>query len=148
MSSKLRIVLISVGIFLVSVVAFFFFAVSGKSDISFLNNISGDDKGVVAGVNSEQDNDYVNKLAKYLTAQGAVLYGAYWCPHCQEQKKLFGEAAQYLNYVECDPTGQNANPDECRGQNVKSYPTWIFQGQQHVGTQSLSQLAEITGFTK
>ena len=33
------------------------------------------------------------------------MYGAYWCPHCQAQKKVFGESFQYVPYVEC--TQQN-----------------------------------------
>jgi uncharacterized membrane protein len=29
-------------------------------------------------------------LAQHLTAENAAMYGAYWCPHCANQKKLFG----------------------------------------------------------
>ena len=32
-------------------------------------------------------------LAKHLTSSGAVMYSAYWCPHCHEQKELFGKEA-------------------------------------------------------
>ena len=28
-------------------------------------------------------------LAKHLTKTGAVMYGAYWCPYCSQQKKIF-----------------------------------------------------------
>ncbi|HEY9888334.1 MAG TPA: hypothetical protein V6D02_08030, partial [Candidatus Obscuribacterales bacterium] len=35
---------------------------------------------------------YEGQLAQHLTAQGATMYGAFWCPHCADQKELFGEA--------------------------------------------------------
>lgn len=90
---------------------------------------------------------YIEKLAKFMTEKGMVMYGAYWCPHCQEQKKEFGDALQYIDYVECDAQGPNANPDECTAQGIKGYPTWIYQGQQYSGAKSLSDLAKIVGFT-
>ncbi len=112
------------------------------------NDQSNPENGVVAGASSDENNDYLMRLAKDLSAKGAVLYGADWCPHCKAQKKLFGDAAQYINYVECDPTGPNANPDECRGKGIEQYPTWIYNGQKTTGTKTLSQLAQMVGFTK
>ena len=29
-------------------------------------------------------------LTQHLKQVGAKMYGAFWCPHCQEQKQLFG----------------------------------------------------------
>ena len=65
-------------------------------------------------------------FAKCLTEKGVVMYGAYWCPHCANQKKLFGDSWQYVTYVECDARGDNANPDLCKSKGVSGYPTWIF----------------------
>jgi len=48
-------------------------------------------------------NDYATGLAKHLSASGAKFYGAYWCPHCADQKAMFGQAAALLPYIECDP---------------------------------------------
>ena len=33
----------------------------------------------------------IDTFAKCLASKDVVVYGAYWCPHCQNQKKLFGE---------------------------------------------------------
>jgi hypothetical protein len=44
-------------------------------------------------------------FAKCLTAHGAKMYGLYWCPHCIEQKKMFGESFRYVDYVECAVKG-------------------------------------------
>lgn len=116
------------------------------------NNNSTGDNGVVAGASTEQqpsyDSAYIEKLAKFLSEKGAVMYGAYWCPHCQDQKKLFGDAVKYIDYVECDAKGPNANPDECVAQGIDGYPTWIYQGKKFSGTQSLADLAKMVGFSE
>jgi uncharacterized membrane protein len=89
-------------------------------------------------------------LARHLRQIGAKEYGAYWCPHCHDQKMLFGkEAAKIIDYFECDPRGQNSRAEKCQavGANIKGFPTWEIQGQFYSGTQSLEKLAEISGYT-
>lgn len=117
---------------------------SSKSEQDYSAIMAGPAPGTI--VNSNENIEYKEKLAKSLTEKGAVLYGAYWCPHCKDQKKLFDEAAKYLNYVECDASGENANPDECEAREIKSYPTWIYQGKQYSGTKSLADLAAMIDF--
>ena len=85
-------------------------------------------------------------LARHLRESGAVMYGAYWCPHCEEQKALFGDAARDLPYVECDPNGVNARPDLCEKAGVKAFPTWTIGGQRREGVQSLGALADASKF--
>ncbi|HAC64451.1 MAG TPA: hypothetical protein DCF68_13155 [Cyanothece sp. UBA12306] len=86
-------------------------------------------------------------LAKHLTAIGAKKYGAFWCPHCYEQKQLFGkEAFKEINYIECDPSGKNPQPQVCLDAGVQSYPTWEVKGQVLRGTQLPRKLAEISGY--
>ena len=54
------------------------------------------------------------KLAEHLTKEGAVMYNAYWCPHCHDQKEMFGkEAAEKLNLVECAKDGFNNKRELC-----------------------------------
>ena len=31
-------------------------------------------------------------LAECLSEHGVIMYGAFWCPHCAAQKKVFGDA--------------------------------------------------------
>jgi len=75
------------------------------------------------------------------------MYGAYWCPHCQEQKARFGDAASELPYVECDPRGAGARPDLCSIAGVRSYPTWVIGNQRREGVLTLEELATLSGFT-
>lgn len=88
-------------------------------------------------------------FAKCLAEKNAVMYGAYWCPHCANQKALFGpQGFEKINYVECDPRGKNAKPEICVDKKVKGYPTWIFaDGSRTAGEMTLNQLAEKTTCT-
>lgn len=89
-------------------------------------------------------------LARHLRQIGAKEYGAYWCPHCHDQKMLFGKvAAKLVDYVECDPKGQNSRAQVCQAAsaNIKGFPTWEIQGQFYSGTKSLEKLAELSGYS-
>lgn len=88
-------------------------------------------------------------LARHLTAIGAKEYGAWWCPHCYEQKQLFGkEAFAAVNYIECaSPDNPREQTAACREAGIASYPTWIINGQQYSGAIPLDQLADLSGYT-
>jgi hypothetical protein len=81
-----------------------------------------------------------------LTEKGVAMYGAWWCPHCQNQKDLFGTAFNYVNYVECSPGGTKTMSAECRAAGVEGYPTWILNdGTKLSGEQSFKALSEASG---
>ena len=87
-----------------------------------------------------------DEFAQCLTDEGMTLYGAFWCGHCADQKKLFGTAMDYIDYVECDPRGDDGQPDLCLEEGIEGYPTWKnTDGRSWVGSQSLETLGEITG---
>ena len=87
-------------------------------------------------------------LAQHLSATGAKKYGAFWCPHCNEQKQLFGkEAFADVDYVECDPQGENPQRDVCMAKGVQSFPTWEIDGKLYPGTKELDELAELSKYT-
>jgi uncharacterized membrane protein/glutaredoxin len=86
-------------------------------------------------------------LAKHLSQIGAKFYGAFWCPHCHDQKQLFGkEAVQFVPYVECSTPDRRDQTPACKEQKIESYPTWIVNGQTLRGTQTLEQLAQVSGY--
>lgn len=86
-----------------------------------------------------------DEFATCLKDKGAVFYGAFWCPHCQAQKKLFGSSQKLLPYVECStPDGQSQTP-ACIEKGIASYPTWEFaDGTKLNGEIPLATLAEKT----
>jgi len=87
-------------------------------------------------------------LARHLKQIGAKEYIAWWCPHCHEQKQLFGkEAYSEVEHLDCDPSGISSHPDLCLAANVESFPTWEINGQSYQGVQSLEELAKISGYT-
>jgi uncharacterized membrane protein/glutaredoxin len=72
---------------------------------------------------------HLRALAEHLERRGAKFYGAYWCPHCQDQKRLFEASAHRLPYVECSPGGRNApRATDCQVNGITSYPTWVIDG--------------------
>ncbi len=86
-------------------------------------------------------------LAEHLTATGAVMYSAYWCPHCHDQKELFGkEATAKLKIVECAPDGRNSEAALCASKNIQGFPTWEIKGKLDSGQKTLAQLAAMSGY--
>lgn len=84
------------------------------------------------------------ETAKCLTQKGVIMYGAYWCPHCADQKAAFGDDFQFVKYQECDDAGTNGNHKACLEAGVTSYPTWFFPGQGNlVGGQPVYVLAKL-----
>lgn len=78
-------------------------------------------------------------LAERLSQSGALFYGAWWCPHCQHQKDLFGsKALAFLPYVECDR--DEAGRNRCQKAAVRAYPTWVIGSGRREGVLSLAEL--------
>jgi len=89
---------------------------------------------------------YAAALAQHLSATGAAVYGAEWCPHSGRQKHLFGPAAESLPYVECTTDGPQSQAQLCQSRGVSGYPTWDINGVLYPGVYSLGGLAELSGF--
>src|SRR5438105_15153174 len=55
-------------------------------------------------------------FAKGLAEKQLKRYGAYWCPHDQEQKEKFAEAFTCVPYVECGIPGipRGAQTADCK----------------------------------
>jgi len=86
-------------------------------------------------------------LAEHLKATGAVMYSAYWCPHCHEQKEMFGkEAYKDLTIVECAADGVNSQKALCDQKNIQGFPSWEINGRLDSGVKPLARLAELSGF--
>lgn len=86
-----------------------------------------------------------DKFASCLQDKKAVLYGAFWCPHCQTQKKLFGASEKLVPYVECSTTDGTAQTQACIDKKITTYPTWEFaDGSRLLGEIPLQTLSEKT----
>ena len=75
-----------------------------------------------------------------------TFYGAYWCPHCQNNKDMFGSSFKYVKYVECAVEGNpQLQTPECEKAGISGYPTWQVNGQAYAGEQTLEGLAKLSG---
>ena len=85
-------------------------------------------------------------FAQCLTTKGAKMYGAFWCPHCAEQKELFGSSFKYAPYIECGIQGSRALAQACQDAKIQKFPTWIYpDGTRTEGKRSLEFLSDETG---
>ncbi len=85
-------------------------------------------------------------LADHLQKQGAIFYGAWWCPACFQQKNLFGkEAGNRLPYVECDKTDDGRAV--CMAAKIRAFPTWELAGKPRLeGVQTIAELKVWSGY--
>lgn len=120
--------------------------VSNYKRSAFLFGICSGLSVALLGCSSSLPNSYEAELAEHLSKSGAKMYGAYWCPHCANQKDYFGGAAHRIPYVECDPEGRQNQAQLCAELNITAYPTWIIEGEPYLGAQHLSKLARLSGF--
>jgi uncharacterized membrane protein len=99
------------------------------------------------GKTAGPEDPWVRGLVEHLVKTDAKFYGASWCPHCSEQKELFGPSSNRVPYIECSPGGSRAPQAQiCNDAGIKSYPTWIINGQRYSGTQSLDSLAQFSNY--
>jgi hypothetical protein len=87
-------------------------------------------------------------FARCLKERGVRMYGAFWCPHCSDQKAMFDASFDYVPYVECGVKGQaRAETQECSEAGIKNFPTWQFPptGERVERVLSLEELGERTG---
>jgi len=73
-----------------------------------------------------RNNHRYDAFAKCLTSKQTKMYGAYWCPHCADQKAEFGASFRYVNYVECAIKGSREMSAACTAAGVHNFPSWQF----------------------
>ena len=141
----------------------------GRSDGSFNNKLYGNtvcenegtdidtfgpDSGTVGENNTCDTTMYYNddgttgcsylcidaeELAKELNSQGWVMYGTNRCSWCIKQKEEYGDAFQYINYVNCDE-----NRQACMNASIKAIPCWVSpNGTHYSGYHTLTRLSEL-----
>lgn len=91
-------------------------------------------------------NHKYDAFAKCMATKQAKMYGLYWCPHCIEQKEMFGGAFHYIPYVECAIKGSSEVAPACKVAGVKLFPSWQFGTEPpKEGVLSLEDLSDKTG---
>jgi len=84
-------------------------------------------------------------FAQCLKDKGTLFYGAFWCPHCQTQKSLFGSSKKYLPYIECSTPDAKGQLPICIANKITNFPTWVFPDlSTTTGEISLATLSEKT----
>jgi len=68
----------------------------------------------------------------------SLLYVQLGCPHCEDQKELFGEYYKHLNVIDCF-----YERDKCSA--ISATPTWVIGFKELQGVQSIETLMKETG---
>jgi hypothetical protein len=80
-------------------------------------------------------------LGECLADNGWTMYGTSTCPHCKNQKALFGAAFEEVNYIDCIAESQ-----KCAIAGISGVPVWRGPNSLELqGTQQLQSLAEAAG---
>jgi len=79
-------------------------------------------------------------LAKCLTEKGVVMYGSAYCSHCSAQKSEFGNAFEFVTYVEC-----TEEQSKCLEAGAQYVPMWKINNQNYFGAKNLSELSRLSG---
>ena len=119
--------------------------VSGKKIVIALFVLAA---GLLTAMILYRQNHRYDSFAKCLKDHHVLMYGAYWCPHCVEQKEKFGASFKYAPYIECGIPGNTRGEQEvCRDAGIKHFPTWQFPpvGERFEGSLSLGDLSERSG---
>lgn len=100
-----------------------------------------------SGLLEPREDPRLTALAQHLDRTGAKYYGAFWCPACREQSRLFAGSAKYLPYVECSPDGRNgAVALDCVLPEIEGFPTWQIRGRYYQQRFEPEELARMSGF--
>ncbi len=87
-----------------------------------------------------QESKNYDAFAQCLAEKRLTMYGAYWCSHCQNEKKAFGDSIKYVPYIEC-----TQETKKCLDAGIQGYPTWIDSGgNKYSGEQGLASLSKIS----
>ena len=75
-----------------------------------------------------KNSHHYDAFARCLAEKQLKMYGAYWCPHCTEQKEKFAASFQYVPYVECGIPGnpRGGQTQQCKDEGIKKFPTWVL----------------------
>eukprot|EP00471_Norrisiella_sphaerica_P013040 CAMPEP_0184498370 /NCGR_PEP_ID=MMETSP0113_2-20130426/38773_1 /TAXON_ID=91329 /ORGANISM="Norrisiella sphaerica, Strain BC52" /LENGTH=184 /DNA_ID=CAMNT_0026885843 /DNA_START=147 /DNA_END=701 /DNA_ORIENTATION=+ len=111
---------------------------------AFVDNVETPKDGWEAPEVLTTSSDRAKQIAKRLSKLGTIMYGAYWCPHCNSQKSMFGkEAMRTIKYVECADDGKNSEFKSSACTKLTGYPTWEIDGAEFPGERSFEEFEAI-----
>lgn len=94
--------------------------------------------------------DPVLGLAQCLTQKGWSMYSSFTCSACRAQVELFGQAADQLKIIECNPHAPGTEVQQCLDRKIRYTPTWVMEKdgteiKRLKGYKKLEDLASLTG---
>ena len=118
-----------------------------KKFIAFIIIVIGIVVGMRFIISSTATSSKYTDLVKCMADKDVKFYGAFWCPHCQEQERSLDMSRAELEtaglYIECSTPDGNSQTQVCIDKKVASYPSWDFgDGVLITGELKVEELAE------
>eukprot|EP00465_Bigelowiella_longifila_P009685 CAMPEP_0185270470 /NCGR_PEP_ID=MMETSP1359-20130426/42364_1 /TAXON_ID=552665 /ORGANISM="Bigelowiella longifila, Strain CCMP242" /LENGTH=247 /DNA_ID=CAMNT_0027862031 /DNA_START=136 /DNA_END=879 /DNA_ORIENTATION=+ len=111
---------------------------------AFVDNVRTPEEGWEPPEVTSESTKRAIQIASRLSKLGAVMYGAYWCPHCNSQKNMFGkEAMKKIKYIECAEDGKDTATKSSACTTLAGYPTWEIDGAQFPGERTFDEFETI-----
>ena len=86
----------------------------------------------------------MKKFVSCLDNVGTKMYSVYWSPDTNIQLGYFNEYNSSIKVIECDKESSDYN-SACDNKSFNVYPTWVINGKEYSGVQSLVKLSEYSG---
>ena len=119
---------------------------SNYVDPSKTNDISNTSEKVSPAITTSSSPQKI-QFAKFLSENNIKMFSAYWCPHCHDQKQLFGKkAVKELSIIECAQDGKDNQYKLCREKQIEGFPSWEINGEIYSGVKDLNDLAIMTEY--
>ena len=119
---------------------------SNYVDPSKTNDISNTSEKVSPAITTSSSPQKI-QFAKFLSENNIKMYSAYWCPHCHDQKQLFGKkAVKELTIIECAQDGKDNQYELCKEKQIEGFPSWEINGEISSGVKDLNNLAILTRY--
>ena len=132
---KIKILFIVLAVLLLGFVVYMSARTSGSRENAVKEN----------GGTAQQVAGKYDAFVNCIKEKGVVFYGAFWCPHCQKNKDMFGTSKDLLPYVECSTEDGQGQTQACKDEGITGYPTWKFaDGTKLPGEITLETLAQKT----
>ncbi len=97
---------------------------------------------------SETDLEEIRTFSECLAEKGMKVYGAAWCPHCQNLIASFGGKELIAPiYIECSDSERNPteNAELCEQEDIQGFPTIKVNGEIYEDSRTFEGFAEATG---
>ena len=120
-------------------------ALVARADIKIGENVTESQSSQPVQPNDMKPADKLDIFTSCLSGKDVSLYVSQSCDFSDEQSKLLGDGISKINTIICYDGKTDHQTSQCENLGIEGYPTWIINGKQLKGVQSLETLSKESG---